>query len=338
MRHNGKINKNVEITEEIAFMVGYFVAEGSKSGNGSGVHFSGHNKETNVLLLLNEATQQLGVNNPIYLNSKNDNSRNIIISSKPLHNFFNELSKEKNKKFPDFTHDLNRKCLIALLSGYIFGDGHITKNNNGISSNSISKNISFTVHALMAQLGYRPRIKFIKRKNRWKGINGLIKSDMWVVQLNSSDSASFLKEAFLNELIKKSYIDKINTVLTPKQNSCTQIILEDGISSSIVDITTENYSGLVYNLEVENDNSYVANCSAVHNCDNVRYIGQNMWAVKGTQRAMVEYTDDPGKLGLPNKPIHKANDLMLNEITKRLGGSAVVASTTKKKGGFTFSV
>lgn len=72
--------------------------------------------------------------------------------------------------------------------------------------------------------------------------------------------------------------------------------------------------------------------------DNIRYIGQNMWAVKGTQRAMVEYTDDPGKAGIPNGPVYKPNELMMNEISKRLGGSAVVTSTTKKKGGFTFSV
>jgi hypothetical protein len=72
--------------------------------------------------------------------------------------------------------------------------------------------------------------------------------------------------------------------------------------------------------------------------DNIRYIGQNMWAVKGTQKAMVEYTDDPGKAGQPPSLNYSVNEQMRNEIAKRIsGGSTVITSTTKKKGGFTFT-
>jgi len=72
-------------------------------------------------------------------------------------------------------------------------------------------------------------------------------------------------------------------------------------------------------------------------CDSLRYIGQNMWAVRGTYRAMVEYTDDPGKVGMPNKPNPTVNEQMRNEIAKRINGDSVAISSTKKKGGFTFT-
>jgi hypothetical protein len=73
-------------------------------------------------------------------------------------------------------------------------------------------------------------------------------------------------------------------------------------------------------------------------CDALRYIGQNLWSVKGTYRPSVEYTDDPGKVGLGKVPTHNANEQMRNEIMKRVQGSSVMISTTKKKGGFTFNM
>ncbi len=72
-------------------------------------------------------------------------------------------------------------------------------------------------------------------------------------------------------------------------------------------------------------------------CDALRYIGQNLWAVKGTYKPSVEYTDDPAKAGLPPNPTHNVNEQMQAEITRRLAGSSVYIGTSKKKGGFHFS-
>lgn len=72
-------------------------------------------------------------------------------------------------------------------------------------------------------------------------------------------------------------------------------------------------------------------------CDALRYIGQNMWPVKGTYKPSVEYTDDPGKAGQP--PVHNPtiNEQMQNEIQRRCAGSSVYIGTAKKKGGFHFN-
>lgn len=73
-------------------------------------------------------------------------------------------------------------------------------------------------------------------------------------------------------------------------------------------------------------------------CDALRYIGQNLWAVRGTYRPGVEYTDDPGKAGMPPNPTHNVNEQMKNEIAKRLSGNSVYIGTSKKKGGFHFGM
>jgi hypothetical protein len=72
-------------------------------------------------------------------------------------------------------------------------------------------------------------------------------------------------------------------------------------------------------------------------CDSLRYIGQNVWSVKGTYRPDVAFTDDPAKAGQAPVTNHTVNEQMRNEITKRLAGSSVYIGTSKKKGGFHFS-
>jgi hypothetical protein len=77
--------------------------------------------------------------------------------------------------------------------------------------------------------------------------------------------------------------------------------------------------------------------SIADKCDALRYLGQNLWHVRGTYRPSVEYTDDPGKVGMPAAQSRNVNDQMRNEIAKRISGGAVYVGTSKKKGGFHFS-
>jgi len=77
--------------------------------------------------------------------------------------------------------------------------------------------------------------------------------------------------------------------------------------------------------------------SIADKCDALRYLGQNLWHVRGTYKPSVEYTDDPGKVGMPKTNSHSVNEQMKNEIAKRLSGNSVYIGTSKKKGGFHFS-
>lgn len=72
-------------------------------------------------------------------------------------------------------------------------------------------------------------------------------------------------------------------------------------------------------------------------CDSLRYIGQNLWSVKGTYKPDVRYTDDPGKAGVPPKPNYTVNEQMQQEIAKRIAGTSTYIGTAKKKGGFHFT-
>ena len=79
-------------------------------------------------------------------------------------------------------------------------------------------------------------------------------------------------------------------------------------------------------------------------CDALRYIGQNMWPIKGYQKPETVWLDPAGKPVDPNDPVarraaeaassHEAQ--MRNEITKLIGDGPVTISTSKK-GGFFFT-
>lgn len=72
--------------------------------------------------------------------------------------------------------------------------------------------------------------------------------------------------------------------------------------------------------------------------DALRYLGQNLWAVKGTYKPNTLFTDDPNSRQQIHNPNIKPNEQMMQEIAKRVSGDAsVVVSTSKKKGGFIFS-
>lgn len=77
--------------------------------------------------------------------------------------------------------------------------------------------------------------------------------------------------------------------------------------------------------------------SIADKCDALRYLGQNLWHVRGTYKPSVEYTDDPTKVGMPKPGNANINEQMRLEIQKRVAGTSVYIGTSKKKGGFHFS-
>jgi hypothetical protein len=80
--------------------------------------------------------------------------------------------------------------------------------------------------------------------------------------------------------------------------------------------------------------------------DAIRYVGQNLFPVRGTQKPMVEVFDGKGNPIDPDSPearklaavASEHTNQMRNEISNRLGGETVSGSTGGKKGGFFWSM
>ena len=90
-----------------------------------------------------------------------------------------------------------------------------------------------------------------------------------------------------------------------------------------------NYNGPVYNLEVEDDHTYIASGVVVHNCDATRYLGQNVFKREG--KSGPKMTNGGGPVIDPNKTFmqqeiekHATNDVVLDVDKKKKKGPILI--------------
>jgi hypothetical protein len=144
-----------------------------------------------------------------------------------------------NKKSPPIEIlYLPKKYQNAFLEGYLDGDGSFDFKRNRISYSTVSP----TIHFILNQILLKNDIIPISIKSKGKG-NKLVKK----------------QRDFYKTLFTKKF-NIAGMFHTDKKTNKKYLILP--ISS----IKEENYCGKVYNLNVEEDNSYVFLNSIVHNC------------------------------------------------------------------------
>lgn len=141
---------------------------------------------------------------------------------------------------------LNKKK--AFLDGYISADGCHIKNNTHISITTISKKLAYEIKMLIAEVYNKPVV-----------LTYHITKPKYIICGREANQHNTYILRFKNYEHKqdRSFFDKENNY----------------IWSYIRKIDTENIPTLVYNLEVEEDNSYTANGVVVHNCQNLSNAG-----------------------------------------------------------------
>jgi len=283
---------DIELSDEMCFLYGYYVAEGSVGGNGHQIQFAGHTKEKNVINIINEALYKEygyghdGTSNATKYRRKSGqsmhrnrkarwqekgNSRRINISQPELRGELMKLGKSINKKFPDWIYRLNEEQAFYMLSGYLFGDGHFA--TSGIKAGSVSQDIIYGVQLLASICGVMGSIHLAKRKGRWKGLSktGMIENDQWIISFTKE-----ISEAFVNKL---QNTPALSDVFEDKLIHPIECINYSNLPHNvhvISDKTTTTYEGKVYSMEVEDDHSYTINGVAVKNCDALIYMNRNV--------------------------------------------------------------
>ena len=178
--------------------------------------------------------------------SAQKDKRKITFNDKVFYNFVKTLGDgASNKHFPKDFEKLNRKCLEALLDGYIYADGHDIE--RGFACTSTSKQLIEDVFYTIVKLyGDTPYISFHKTPDTYI-IEGRVvnQKDYWQLRF------IYDKKRFRN-----FYIDDEGVWIKVKSNK-------------IIDLNC-----LVYNLEVEQEHNYTVNDVLVHNCQAFSVAGQ----------------------------------------------------------------
>lgn len=222
------IPKKIELTEDFLSFVGLYIAEGS--GGTNRINISLHKDEQYLIDLVDRFAKSIGYN---VKSRVVGNGITLQINCKILKNWFSEwLGRgSTNKKIPNEFLQLPPEKLKHIAYGIFSGDGK--KTHNCIEQTSLT--LALQLVEVGSRLGMQPTTNKI---NLSKNVNH---SDTYTTH-------EFLK-----------------TEHNFKQKKYTWKILNKDCRS-ITKIDKEYYEGFVYNIEVEDDHSYVVENVPVHNC------------------------------------------------------------------------
>jgi hypothetical protein len=246
-----------------AVLLGFYLAEGSgqvdrrdKNGHlaGDSVQFTFHIEEKEYEEEIISACKILGFTQISIYEYPERNTRRVIIFGKEPVKTLVELGGRLShckRLHTDVVQKWPRQKQLLMLKKYLQGDGHFRGPRNGKtrthnpewSWKTVSKDMSEQLHtiALMSRLvPSRPTYYDPENKKR--------------------TYCSYLGAPTIYNLDNDSDNERICKYLQ---------VVPEGIAFRISKVRTKFYKGPVYNLEVEEDNSYCVDWLAVHNCGGI---------------------------------------------------------------------
>jgi intein/homing endonuclease len=158
------------------------------------------------------------------------------------------------KKIPTSWLYSDDKHIVELLRGYFRGDGNHYENVFRAITASIT--LAHEIRLLLARFGIVATVSM--RKGGKRTIQGRMANTHTRYPISISRTQAVQAFQLLGEKL---------TVRRKRSFKVKATICNDYIYSQIHNKSTSHYSGKVYNLEVEEDNSYVGVSCIYHNCD-----------------------------------------------------------------------
>jgi len=244
----------IECSSDVQRLMGYFMGDGSvnrKKNNGINFRFGLHEVEyvRDVQEILKKNFKK---NSKVYVV---DNTLRVECYSKGLSNWFrNHCYNDRIKVYPWAISRLSRGQCLNLLVGLIRSDGW--NNEYGVGFGNTSSQLAMTVKQLFSRLGYAaslsrcdPRTSTLSCGRKITG-----KKENWYVHCGNKFVFSSLS----------SFVEGINC---DNSKLIEKISVDDGFcTSAIQKIDHRDYSGNVYDLQVEEDHSFSGPFLTIHNC------------------------------------------------------------------------
>ena len=229
------------VDEDFLWMVGLYIAEGS-SGTRC-INFSLHLKEKEYQNRLIKIFKNYGYNPVISKAKAKGLGVNVIVSSSILAEWFPQWlgTKCDKKQIPNEFMYLPGNKIQALIQGIYDGDG----SKRGHEIGQTSEYLAMQLVELLHRINEQPLIRQQKAKSLTpKGNKRKIAYCVNWAEHGFDHSSRKGRWDFKGDLLSK--IKKISKV---------------------------PFSGKVYNLEIEDDHSYIVNGVVVHNCFGTNYVG-----------------------------------------------------------------
>ncbi len=260
-RHKKIHNRFVEVDYDLGRFIGLYLAEGHIAKNTVNFSFNYSTElDTWVKELIDIVYVKFGIQNcKIY---HKDNSGTLTIASNILVNFIKKLTNgylAVNKSLSDYSYLIkNKQFLTGFVDGVFQGDGCI-KEQYDKTLNIVSEKLIYDVKYALEFIG-------IGRLSIRKGSSGKVSTILGrEVQTNQQFNLKILKTKNIkidkiSDLIGLNYA-KNNTSYKNFHNENNNFFL-----SSVISKQKYHKPITVYNIEVEEDNSFTTEHFVVHNC------------------------------------------------------------------------
>lgn len=245
-------------TDEDPFILGLFMAEGSTAHHQ--ICFSFHERETYLVDAIREWASRRWNANITIVRSENSRGIRVLVNSKRAADFFRPFSKRGTKAIPWSMLPSDPISCALIARGWFVGDGSITKKRCFVGVTVAKAWRDQLVYALR-RAGLLPAISPWKNKPFVGGGSVL---PAWRVGLSARDTAALIG---MGNGQRGDEIERWGSIGKPtrERSNSAWLAVDDGVASK-VNIGRRAYSGVVYNLHVDEDESFVVEGVAVHNC------------------------------------------------------------------------
>jgi GT2 family glycosyltransferase/tetratricopeptide (TPR) repeat protein len=268
-KHRLGIPRKIKMDLEFFRFLGLYLAEGSFSSGT--LNFAFHTKEKEYQTFIQDYLKDTFAVDS-YL-KKDGNSTSVKANSYPLGRWLKHTfnGNARSKKVPTFLYSQSKENIGSFIKGAFEGDGYDGGNEHKISL--ASKEAILGIMRLCHKIGLHPNHSRSERCGRYYYHLGLSNS-LWDFVMNGISSTKKHYHVFFE--------------------------YEGNIYYKVKEIKKKDYKGYVYNLEVEEDHSYVSNGISVHNCIGAVENGLSKNAILSTDLAGLSTT--AGNAGILYSP------------------------------------
>jgi DNA gyrase subunit B len=260
----------LQVTEELCYVLGWYLAEGSLSCHGSRLNFALGADDDRYLAGLATAIERVTGRTPVTARpAARPRVRHLYVQSPILARTIKALGMGGtacHKRLPDLLLNCYEQCQLAFLEGYFLGDG--TKDTYGrvLVFATSSRDLADGLLCLLGQFGVLAGIT--RRAAAESDIRGqkVSTKPSYQVTVSSKDGLARLRRLWRQAPSADVYARRIADGIT--RPGCQQVS-PDLVALPIREVEPLDYDGHVYDLSVPDDENFISGTGGLltHNTD-----------------------------------------------------------------------
>lgn len=253
---------SININNEFLELLGIYAAEGSFLYKGIGIRFTLNSEDTMIIEKTKKYMKDIFGIDPCVKHKQLSKAIDFEYCSTEIYTVFNTLfeSGAVNKKTPQFIKNLSPYLQMQFIKGLFNGDGHFSKDKERITFATVSSQMAYDVIEMLERNDVR--ISVITNKDHVDKDN-IHHCEAYYIYINAKKYYKYF------ETFRKYSDDYEFDINKNIEWESKKPIVIDGVKyqhKKIKKITTEEYDGDVFCLEVENTHSFKIENISTHNC------------------------------------------------------------------------